>query len=90
MFAVATTIPALMMIGMCLLLAIMISVWPPVESWFSVGTTSRELVDVGGTGLSSARHGNGSCGVVFVENMILVRVLLCGGIVSVLTMVKVI
>ena len=88
MSAVATTVPAFMVIGICLLLAIMISVWPPVESWFNVGTTSRELVSVGGTGLSSARHGNMSCGVVFVENMILVLVLLCGGMVSVFVMVK--
>ena len=90
MSAVATTVPAFMLIGSCLLLAIMISVWPSVESWFKVGTTSRELASVGGTGFSSARHGSMSFGAVLVWNMILVLVLLCGSRVSVFKMVKVI
>ena len=90
MFAVATAMPAFMVIGSCWLLAIMISVWPSVESWFKVGTTSRELASVGGTGFSSARHGSMSCGAVLVWNMILVFVLLCCGRFSVFKMVKVI
>ena len=64
MLAVATAMPALIVIGLLWLLAIMISVWPFVDSWFRVGTTSRELACAGETGCSSAIHGNlrsGAC-----------------------------
>ena len=89
MLAVATAMPALIVIGLHWLLAIMISVWPFVDSWFRVGTTSRELACAGETGCSSAIHGNLRSGADWVWNMTLVFVLLCGGRVFVSTMVKV-
>ena len=66
----------------------MISVCPVVESWFKVGTTSRQLEDDSGTSRSSAMHGSLSLGVFVMENIIMDLILLCGGSVSVLVVEK--
>ena len=60
--AVATAEPALMVMGVAWLLAIMTSVWPLVDSWFTVGTISKLLACAGGIGCSSAIHGRRSSG----------------------------
>ena len=86
MLAVATVMPALIVIGLQWLLAIMISVWPFVDSWFRVGTTSRELACSGETGCNSAMHGKLRSGADCLWNMTFVFVLLCGGRVFVSTM----
>ena len=59
-----------------------------MESWFRVGTTSRQLEDDSCTGRSSAMHGSLRLGVVVMENIIVVLILLCGGSVSVLVVEK--
>ena len=66
----------------------MISVCPLVESWFRVGTTSRQLEGDSGTGGSSAMHGSVRLCVGFMGNIIILLILLCGGIVSVLAVEK--